>query len=241
MEEKRDNIRFLTLVLTLTAGYCDSLTFVAADKIFSAHVTGNFIVFAYQVIMGTNDSAWASLITFPMFFISVIVGGWLIAKFSNVHFLFFCEGVALLIGAAIAYFLHNAVNGEMVASKYLITMIVVFAMGLQNAAGRRFSKVTYGPTTMMTGNVTKFALDIGSMLSSGSRNKELFSVIGNELITLGGFLAGCIIGAFSGHHFGLLGIALPGITMVIIFFCTKNLSRIQPFKHLPGVKSDDNV
>ncbi|WP_163024490.1 DUF1275 family protein, partial [Pseudomonas viridiflava] len=58
MEEKQPNIWFVTLVLTIIAGYCDSITFVAADKIFSAHVTGNFIVFAYQMIKGADGDAW---------------------------------------------------------------------------------------------------------------------------------------------------------------------------------------
>ncbi|MET1057588.1 MAG: DUF1275 family protein, partial [Pedobacter sp.] len=52
MEEKQDKIWFVTLLLTIIAGYCDTVTFVAADKIFSAHVTGNFIVFAYQLVKG---------------------------------------------------------------------------------------------------------------------------------------------------------------------------------------------
>jgi uncharacterized membrane protein YoaK (UPF0700 family) len=238
MENKRDNVRFLTLVLTLTAGYCDCLTFVAADKIFSAHVTGNFIVFAYQIIIGTNGSAWNSLMTFPVFIISVMTGGWLIAKFSNVHLLFFCEGVVLLTGAILAYLLHSAISGETTASKYLVTMLVVFAMGLQNAVGRRYSKQTYGPTTMMTGNVTQFALDIGSFFNSGFRDRNLRLMIANELTTLGGFLTGCVLGAFSGHHFGLIGIALPGFAMIIIFFCTKSLSAIQPYFRYTSVKDD---
>jgi uncharacterized membrane protein YoaK (UPF0700 family) len=32
------------------ADFCDTVTFVAAGKLFSAHVTDNFIVFAYDII-----------------------------------------------------------------------------------------------------------------------------------------------------------------------------------------------
>jgi uncharacterized membrane protein YoaK (UPF0700 family) len=213
--KKRNAIRFLTLVLTLTAGYCDSLTFVAADKIFSAHVTGNFIVFAYQIIVGTSHGAWGSLLTFPVFILSVMVGGWLIAAFSNEHFLFFCEGIILLIAGMIACLADYPAHANMTTSKYLVTMMVVLAMGLQNAAGRIFAKETYGPTTMMTGNVTQFALDIRAYFGSGFKTSLLPAIV-KGATTLGGFLAGCIIGAYSGHYIGLPGILLPGVTMMFI-------------------------
>jgi hypothetical protein len=55
---------------------------------------------------------------------------------------------------------------------------------------------------MTTGKVTQFALDIGPLIGLGFKSTDLRSVIGKELITLGGFLARCIIGAIIGHHLG---------------------------------------
>lgn len=221
MEEKQKKIWFVTLVLTIIAGYCDSITFVAADKIFSAHVTGNFIVFAYQMIKGTDSDAWIKLLTFPIFMLSVMAGGWISAKFSNKNFLLFCEGIILLLGGVLAYSLGYIDNAEVTWPMYLVTMIVVFAMGLQNAFGKLFAKETYGPTTMMTGNVTQFALDIRSFCNSGFKNADFRAGINKGLITLGGFLTGCILGAWIGQLFGLVGIVLPGITMLICYYGTK--------------------
>lgn len=222
MEEKQNNIWFVTLVLTIIAGYCDTITFVAADKIFSAHVTGNFIVFAYQMIKGSDGDAWIKLLTFPIFMLSVMAGGWISARFMNRHFLLLCEGMILLIGGAIAYSLGYIGNTEITWPMYLVTMIVVFAMGLQNAFGKLFAKETYGPTTMMTGNVTQFALDIRSFCNSGFKNTDFLSGINKGLITLGGFLIGCLFGAWVGQLFGLVGIVLPGIAMVICYYSTKS-------------------
>jgi len=221
MEEKQQNIWFVTLILTIIAGYCDTITFVAADKIFSAHVTGNFIVFAYQMIKGSDGDAWIKLLTFPIFMLSVMAGGWITAKFSNRHFLLLCEGIILLIGGAIAYSLGYIDDGTITWPMYLVTMIVVFAMGLQNAFGKLFAKETYGPTTMMTGNVTQFALDIRSFCNSGFKNADFLSGIYKGLITLGGFLIGCLLGAWIGQLFGLVGIVVPGIAMVICYYSTK--------------------
>jgi uncharacterized membrane protein YoaK (UPF0700 family) len=39
-------MRARTLLLTLVASFCDASTFVGAGRLFSAHVTGNFIVLA---------------------------------------------------------------------------------------------------------------------------------------------------------------------------------------------------
>ncbi|NII83936.1 MULTISPECIES: YoaK family protein [unclassified Pedobacter] len=222
MEEKQNNIWFVTLVLTIIAGFCDAITFVAADKIFSAHVTGNFIVFAYQMIKGSDGDAWIKLLTFPIFMLSVMAGGWISARFSNRHFLLLCEGIILLLGGAIAYSLGYIDNGEITWPMYLVTMIVVFAMGLQNAFGKLFVKETYGPTTMMTGNVTQFALDIRSFCNSGFKNTDFLSGINRGLITLGGFLIGCILGAWIGQLFGLVGIMLPGVAMIICYYTTKS-------------------
>jgi hypothetical protein len=38
------NIAYSTMMLAGVAGFCDTVTFVAADELFSAHVTGNFTI-----------------------------------------------------------------------------------------------------------------------------------------------------------------------------------------------------
>jgi uncharacterized membrane protein YoaK (UPF0700 family) len=144
-------------LLVLTAGYCDAITFITADE-FSAHVTGNFILFAYDIIKGANGQSWIKLISFPVFIIAVITGGWLIDKTSNKRNILLLEGFILAATGLIALGLkfENISSGWFA---YGIVMPVVFAMGLQNAFGKLYSKETYGPTTMMTGNVTQAALD----------------------------------------------------------------------------------
>jgi len=221
MEEKQNKVWFVTLVLTLIGGYCDSITFVAADKIFSAHVTGNFIVFAYQIIKGGGADAWIKLLTFPVFMLAVMIGGWIAARFSNKHFLLLAEGIILLIAGVLAYVFGYLDGPETTWPMYVVVMITVFAMGFQNAYGKLFAKDTFGPTTMMTGNVTQFALDIRSYCNSGFKNTDFLSGIYKGLVTLGGFLLGCILGAWIGKLFGLTGMILPGIAMAICYFTTR--------------------
>lgn len=217
MENQR-SIWFVTLMLSAVAGYCDTVTFVSAGSIFSAHVTGNFIVFAYQIIKGSDVQAWIKLLTFPVFIISVIIGGLIAAKSANRYKILLAEGIILLLSGVISeVFIHTP---GLIWETYVVVMMVVFAMGLQNAFGKLYAKETYGPTTMMTGNVTQASLDLGN--SIGSAFKDLISVqsLKKQSLTIGGFLLGCLAGALLAKSFGLTVIILPGAGMVICYFST---------------------
>ncbi|RQO65288.1 DUF1275 domain-containing protein [Pedobacter sp. KBW06] len=224
--ETGKNINFVTLLLTAVAGFCDTITFVAADRIFSAHVTGNFIVFAYQMIKGAEPGDWVKLLTFPVFILAVIVGGWISSRFKNSHFLLCCEGILLIAAGILAYSSTGTVNSLMTVQMYIVTMLIVFAMGFQNTFGKLYVKETYGPTTMMTGNVTQFSLDLRALLSSGFVDRSYLTGLKKGVVTLGGFLLGCFLGAYAGKVFGLAGVLLPGATMVICYFSMRSVQEI---------------
>ncbi|TRW25892.1 DUF1275 domain-containing protein [Flavobacterium zepuense] len=215
------NIWYTTLLLTIIAGFCDTVTFVAADALFSAHVTGNFIVFAYQIVKGSDILAWVKLLTFPIFIVAVMVGGRIGATATNRYKLLLWEGVLLTVGG-LTVLLLNYMYGYSNWIIYPVAMTVVFAMGLQNAFGKLYAKETYGPTTMMTGNVTQAALDLGNLFRT--RFKDSVDIINfkTQLVTLSGFLAGCFLGAVSGNFFGLATIAVPGVALLICYLKNRN-------------------
>jgi len=215
MEQK--HINTLTLLLALVAGYCDTVTFVAADNIFSAHVTGNFIVFAYQIVTGADMDAWIKLITFPVFILAVMSGGWVCKKTGPGKALLI-EAVLLLTAGTLAFALHLE-NGDSIVM-YAIVLVIVFAMGLQNAFGKLNAKATHGPTTMMTGNVTQASLDLRAMLV-GSNKAEAFASFKKQAVTISGFLAGCFAGGFLGREFGLAAVTLAGVCMIVCYALSK--------------------
>jgi uncharacterized membrane protein YoaK (UPF0700 family) len=215
MAAERKYISWFTLVLSCVAGFCDTSTFVAGDNIFSAHVTGNFIVFAAQIILGNDELAWIKLITFPVFVTAVIAGGWLSEiKFSNRYYLLLIEGLLLAICGAGAFFSHYILQQK--GFTYWVVMLIVFAMGLQNAFGRLFAKETHGPTTMMTGNVTQASLDLGILLRKGI-SPETAEALKKQLFLIGGFLLGCVLGAIFSSKFGLDSVLLPGVFLLISY------------------------
>lgn len=224
--EQQKNIWYVTLLLSSVAGFCDTVTFVSAESIFSAHVTGNFIVFAYQMVKGSEALAWIKLLTFPVFVISVMVGGWMAARVKNRYTLLFTEGLLLIFTGAtfagLTFFGYMNLYSWLI---YALAMIVAFAMGIQNAFGKLYAKETHGPTTMMTGNVTQASLDLGSLLTSGFRQDIALTSFKKQLGTISGFLAGCLLGALLGKELGLSGIILPGLGMVICYIFTRSYTE----------------
>lgn len=220
--EQSNNIWHVTFLLTIIAGFCDTVTFVAADNIFSAHVTGNFIVFAYQIVKGYELHAWVKLLSFPVFIVSVIVGGWLATKTIYKYKLLYWEGIILVISGVTAYFL-NIFPIFASWSVYPVAMLVVFAMGLQNTFGKLYSKETYGPTTVMTGNVTQASLDIGNLMKTNFKNTVVALSFKKQLVTIMGFLLGCYLGAVTGKNWGLTTVMIPGIAMIFCYIKNRNI------------------
>ncbi|TWF35325.1 uncharacterized membrane protein YoaK (UPF0700 family) [Chitinophaga polysaccharea] len=218
MTEQKHSINWVTFLLAWVAGYCDTATFVSGDSIFSAHVTGNFIVFAAQVSSGnTSAAAWIKLITFPVFVIAVMVGGWLAEKSPKKYRILLVEGLILLVCGLAAFLLPLLTTWEDKLVTYVIVMATVLGMGLQNAFGKLFAKETHGPTTMMTGNVTQAALDLGNIIRKGISGNESLSGLQKQTVTIGGFLAGCIIGALLSRWVGLSAMMLPGVAIIVCY------------------------
>jgi uncharacterized membrane protein YoaK (UPF0700 family) len=207
------NVWWLTLLLASVAGFCDTITFVSADQVFSAHVTGNFIVFAYDVVTGSDVRAWIKLMTMPVFIIAVMTGGWMIGKWPNRYLLLLAESILLIAGGLVALGLKLSGAIQLHWPVYTVVALVVFAMGLQNAFGKVFSKETHGPTTMMTGNVTQAALDFGNLFRSKFKDTETRVSLKKLGVNIGGFLAGCLLGAVLGKQVGLTALALPGLVL----------------------------
>ncbi|WP_276483499.1 YoaK family protein [Paraflavitalea pollutisoli] len=219
MTEKPHSIQGATFLLAWVAGYCDTATFVAGDSIFSAHVTGNFIVFAAQLVLGTHNSiSWLKLVTLPVFILAVMAGGWMADRRQHKYKLLLVEGILLLMAGAAATLLPFASGSWQNTGAFIITFTTVFAMGLQNSFGRLFAQETLGPTTIMTGNVTQTALDLGSLLRKGrSNSRDVAESLRKQYILIGGFLLGCVCGALLAHWQGLSAIILPGGAVVICY------------------------
>ena len=214
-----DNIKRVSLLLPFVAGFCDASTYIAADKLFSAHVTGNFIVLASDIVGGADKNEWAKLLSFPVFVGAVLAAGLLYRKEGYTYRLLVIEGGLLLMaGMLAAGLLPAGVLSAAVLPGSIAKMLVVAAMGIQNAFGQLYSKAAYGTTTTMTGNVTGAVLAfvpgwlrVPGDVESAVRFKQI-------VIMILAFLLGCIAGATLSHRWGLMVVALPGAMVTAYFF-----------------------
>lgn len=220
--------RNTTLLLCFTAGFCDTLTFVAAGEIFSAHVTGNFIVFAYDLIKHAVPHGWQKLATFPVFVLAVMLGGRIAKRSANIYALLILESLLLIIsGVVAAITVKTGQEGDWQVQ--LIVIWIVIAMAFQNTFGKLFNKATYGLTTVMTGNVTQASLDLVRGLASKQGDGEAWTSFKKQVTLITGFLAGCLAGALSAKQYGLTAALLPG-TLMLAWLVTNRLLNPAPIR-----------
>ncbi|WP_439696835.1 YoaK family protein [Mucilaginibacter sp. AW1-7] len=217
-------VRNTTLLLCFAAGFCDTLTFVAAGELFSAHVTGNFIVFAYDLIKHNNPHDWQKLLTFPVFVLAVMLGGRIGKKSANMYLLLILESLLLIIsGLLSATLLDQGQEGGWQVQ--IIVVLIVIAMAFQNTFGKLYNKATYGLTTVMTGNVTQASLDLIRGLTINPADNEIWVSFRKQLVLIVGFLVGCLSGAVMAKQFGLVSVLVPGLLMVMWLAASKLLKQ----------------
>ena len=210
---------FTSIVLSFVAGYADTSTFVGADGLFSAHVTGNFVIFAYEIVTNQMAGSWIKLFAFPVFILAVFISAKIIDHFNDdrkaVNRLIIIEGFLLITAGLISWFYRYQTT--VIIIKDLIPMLVVFAMGFQNACGRFFAKEFLAPTTIMTGNTTQLIIDLTGYLKNKDQEKQNLKLkIGHALYVILPFLMGCIIGGLITKTIDLGSVVFIGLLLLML-------------------------
>lgn len=219
------NIRTLFL-LSLIAGFVDSATFVHLHELFSAHVTGNFVVLAAAIGKGTRANDALKLLAFPVFvlaaFIATVVHDRVWGNKPETafdHGITLAGGAMLIFAGLIAFTWPGHRGGDAVSlADGIAGMISVAVMGMQNAI-HRFAVSLAPPTTVMTGTVTQLtvlaARKIFPRSSPGVAAKAAppaFSLQGLTLFALA-FAVGCMVSVPLTLVFGLVSLIVPGVIL----------------------------
>jgi uncharacterized membrane protein YoaK (UPF0700 family) len=162
--------RWLPIALAFVAGFVDTCGFVALFGLFSAHVTGNFVLLGASLIQ-PHAGVLAKLLALPIFMVAV-AGTRLFLIRSGVT----RAAVRGVLAAELAFlglFLVTGVAATPVVEAdallaVLAGLLAVAAMGVQNAASRTVF-AALSPTTVMTGNVTQVVIDSVDFLASSNR------------------------------------------------------------------------
>ena len=194
--------------LAFVAGFADAASFVGADGIFCAHVTGNFVVLAADLARHARADEWLKLATFPIFVLAVVATtSWAKRKAGSARSCMLTTAT-LLAAAAVTGSIVPVVHHTSGIGKSLVVGLLVLAMGVQNAMHRLHPKL--GPmTTVMTGNVTGFLVDT---VRAGSDPEKQRS----GALVIAAFTLGCASGAFGVAGAGLASLVVPALVMWLV-------------------------
>jgi uncharacterized membrane protein YoaK (UPF0700 family) len=216
-------------LLALIAGYVDTVGFVALFGLFTAHVTGNFVLIGAQAA-GVGQGVLLKLLAFPAFIAGIALSSMMFKFMERNHAAEAARALYLLQAALLMAFLVTGLIASPVtdpsASVVLMCGVLgTMAMGVQNARGRLL-QVTGLPNTVMTGNVTQVVLDVIELIHRGSASghgQQVHERLKWTLAAMLGFAAGAILGALVYVRVSFFAIAGP--VAVLLFLAWKEGRR----------------
>lgn len=213
--------RALLIVLSVVAGSTDAIGYLGLDGLFTAHNTGNLVLVAAHLVAG-GEVSLAQVLAVPVFFVMAgltvpLASGLKSIGLDSLRPLLLLEFL-LLAGFFAAGIATGPLGGPNAAIAIVAGMLGVSAMAVQNALVQ-FSFKGAPPTSMMTGNVARLAMDAGQMLIAGSSfdGAEARKRAMRTLSVMAGFAVGAGIGAASEATFGLRSLALPTCLALLAF------------------------
>jgi uncharacterized membrane protein YoaK (UPF0700 family) len=206
----------LPFVLSVTAGSVHVISFLGLGGLFTALV----ILAAHLVDGGT--AAMAPMLSVPAFIAALgltrlLAAGLEIMRIASLRPLLALQ-VMLLSGMLLVCVTAGSEIDPNACNTIIAGRLGVAAMAVQNALVQ--ISLRGAPTTaVMTSNITRFVMDIGTMIFS--RDPRDVSTARNRAQhtwpALVGFAVGCALGAACQAAVGLLSLALPASTALIPF------------------------
>lgn len=187
--------------LSFLAGYVDTLGFIVLHGLFTAHVTGNFVLLGREVVAPGND-VLLKLLAFPAFVAGVVAVRALVRRrqragddaLRSSHLL---QLVLMLASAASA-------RWDMAAG-----LLCAAAMGAQNGYGKLLL-AKLPASTVMTGNVTQLVID--ALDRAGGAERPALASLGAGVLA---FALGCVAGALASRWGMGLGL-LPAAALLAV-------------------------
>ncbi len=185
-------------LLAFVAGYVDVVGFVALAGLFTAHVTGNFVLIGAELAAQSTAGVIGKLLALPMFVIAVAATRLAVLSLerggrSALRPLIVAELVFLALFMALGLAARPIVSAD-APMAVIAGLLGVAAMAIQNAKGRLIL-ANHAPTTIMTGNTTQVVIDVVDLLRSGTVDRD---VVRARLIRMAPALAIFAVGALLG-------------------------------------------
>src|SRR5450830_905409 len=209
------------VALGFLAGYVDTLGFVGLFGLFTAHVTGNFVLIGRAVIE-PSQAIGIKLLVFPVFILFVAL-----ARLAIVHwdrggsktlrnsFLF---QLFMMLATVICAWQAAPVVEASAPLTLLTGSLCAGAMAIQNAYGKLLLGKT-SATTVMTGNVTGLVIELVDSLRG---DPEAIARCRKLTWPVLAFAAGCMSGGVAFVQFGFHGLLLPCVILTALAWTAKD-------------------
>jgi len=213
----------LSVGLAFIAGYVDTVGFVALFGLFTAHVTGNFVLIG-SVLARSSGSVLLKLLVFPAFIAAValtrLIVLWIERKHRDALIPLLLLQFALLGGFAVLGFVASPIGGAEETLAIWAGISGAAAMGVQNAAARLVLP-SLAPTTVMTGNVTQLVID-GVDLARGAGDAATRTRSAKFFWPIVAFAGGAIGGGFGVVHVGFVALSVPMLVLLVLAMASRD-------------------
>src|SRR6202790_1679959 len=213
--------KLLPTLLSIIAGSVDGIGFLGLGGLFTAHVTGNLVILAAHLASG-GEAPVAPMLSVPVFMLALGLTRLLAGALESIGFASLRPLLLLQFLLLAAFFVLCASAGPRIdpnATRAILAgMLGVSAMAVQNALVQ-ISLKGAPSTAGMTTNITRFAMDLGTVMLGRDPN-EVANARRRAWRTgpvIAGFVIGCGLGAACEAIDGLWSLALPaGLALLAV-------------------------
>lgn len=203
----------LPFLLSVVAGSTDTICFLGLNGLFTAHITGNVVVLAANVV--TGKPAFVSyLISVPVFMLVLYVTRVLALAIERIGLpplrpLLLIQLLCLVVCLELCVFVGPWSDPQAVLA-IVAGMFAVSAMAVQNALAQ-ISFRSVPSTAVMTTNVTHFILDLSELVHARDETARAPARdrASRTWPVIAGFVLGCALGALYQAIAGLWSLSLP--------------------------------
>jgi uncharacterized membrane protein YoaK (UPF0700 family) len=226
----------LPAMLSLLAGVTDVTSWILLGGFFSAHVTGNLVVIAADLVTGRTPDLAAALAV-PLFVLVTLVATAIArrAAWTNgrpgaesaravTMGLLGSQAVLLLLAAALSFTTHASLDPKQPIA-VLIGLLAVAAMAAQNAY-LHLVPPKAASTAVMTGNLVAASVAGMDLILSRGRSASALAAWSRAWPLLAGFVGGCLIGAVAATLFGDHAAVVPAVISCAVLLGVSRSLRV---------------
>ncbi|MCU1407367.1 MAG: hypothetical protein JWQ43_3670 [Glaciihabitans sp.] len=209
----------LPALLSLLAGITDVTSWILLGGLFTAHVTGNLVLIAADVVSGTPPHL-AAVLALPLFIVTTVLATGVARRLDGQtgrmrQVLLGTQAILLVVAGGLSFTGHASADPQG-GLALAIGLCAVAAMATQNAYLHLVSPKAPS-TAVMTGNLVVATIAAFDLVTSRGTSATALAHWKDTWPLLAGFIGGCLVGACASTLFGDHAALVPAVLAVAVF------------------------